>query len=269
MNHDAFTGPEVKTYVEVELIVPVNQNYMTYTIHREWNYAGHRVRESHWVSDNMGLLPDRERDYFQNYLFTIIPPNMFELFFFDGEEISNFFSDSTYNSYIKNAVLTLCGYDTFELIKKFCDTYVGPESLGEECSGMREQLTQKEAALEKLDSDIENLKGAIQVLEHRKIAAADEKKNLEAQYKKSGGLTKKERDELNNKMRRYDRIKNECSKTIRDYVEGIMPFYIAFDLSQSVNEQLLREENMRQYRSSTEQLSVSMLKDAISTTNIG
>lgn len=268
MNHDAFTGPEVKTYVEVELIVPVNQNYMTYTIHREWNYAGHRVRESHWVSDNMGLLPDRERDYFQNYLFTIIPPNMFELFFFDGEEISNFFSDSTYNSYIKNAVLTLCGYDTFELIKKFCDTYVGPESLGEECSGMREQLTQKEAALEKLDSDIENLKGAIQVLEHRKIAAADEKKNLEAQYKKSGGLTKKERDELNNKMRRYDRIKNECSKTIRDYVEGIMPFYIAFDLSQSVNEQLLREENMRQYRSSTEQLSVSMLKDAISTTNI-
>lgn len=182
MNHDAFTGPEVKTYVEVELIVPVNQNYMTYTIHREWNYAGHRVRESHWVSDNMGLLPDRERDYFQNYLFTIIPPNMFELFFFDGEEISNFFSDSTYNSYIKNAVLTLCGYDTFELIKKFCDTYVGPESLGEECSGMREQLTQKEAALEKLDSDIENLKGAIQVLEHRKIAAADEKKNLELSY---------------------------------------------------------------------------------------
>ncbi len=37
MNHDAFTESEVKTYVEVELIVPVNQNYMTYTVHREWN----------------------------------------------------------------------------------------------------------------------------------------------------------------------------------------------------------------------------------------
>lgn len=268
MNHDAFTGSEVKTYVEVELIVPVNQNYVTYTVHREWNYTGHRVRELYWVSDNMGLLPDRERDYFQNYLFTIVPPNMFEFFFFDGEEISNFFSDSAYNSYIKNAILTLCGYDTFGVIKKFCDTYVGPETSGTEYDHILEQLRQKESSLEKLDSDIDDLKGAIQELEHRKISAKDEKEHLEAQFKKSGGLTKKERDELNNKMRQYDRIKNECSKMIRDYVEDLMPFCITFGLSKRVNEQLLREEAMRQYLASTQQLSVSMLNDAISATNM-
>ena len=268
MNHDAFTGAEVKTYVEVELILPVNQNYMTYTIHREWNYTDHRVRELYWVSDNMGRLPDRERDYFQNYLFTIIPPNMFEFFFFDGEEISGFFSDSAYNSYIKNAVLTLCGYDTFETIKKFCDTYVGKETSGGEYDHVLEQLRQKERALEQLDSDIEDLKDTLQKLEHRRTSAKDEKENLEAQFKKSGGLTKKERDELNSKMRQFDRVKNECSKQIRDYVEGIMPFYIAFDLSQAVSEQLLREEHMRQYLVSTQQLSVLMLKDAISATNM-
>lgn len=70
------------------------------------------------------------------------------------------------------------------------------------------------------------------------------------------------------KMRQFDRVKNECSKQIRDYVEGIMPFYIAFDLSQDVSEQLLREEHMRQYLASTQQLSVLMLKDAISATNM-
>ena len=268
MNHDAFTGAEVKTYVEVELILPVDQNYMTYTIHREWNYTDHRVRELYWVSDNMGRLPDRERDYFQNYLFAIIPPNMFEFFFFDGEEISGFFSDSAYNSYIKNAVLTLCGYDTFETIKKFCDTYVGKETSGGEYDHVLEQLRQKERALEQLDSDIEDLKDTLQKLEHRRTSAKDEKENLEAQFKKSGGLTKKERDELNSKMRQFDRVKNECSKQIRDYVEGIMPFYIAFDLSQAVSEQLLREEHMRQYLASTQQLSVLMLKDAISATNM-
>lgn len=212
MNHDAFTGAEVKTYVEVELILPVDQNYMTYTIHREWNYTDHRVRELYWVSDNMGRLPDRERDYFQNYLFAIIPPNMFEFFFFDGEEISGFFSDSAYNSYIKNAVLTLCGYDTFETIKKFCDTYVGKETSGGEYDHVLEQLRQKERALEQLDSDIEDLKDTLQKLEHRRTSAKDEKENLEAQFKKSGGLTKKERDELNSKMRQFDRVKNECSK---------------------------------------------------------
>lgn len=268
MNHDVFTGSEVKTYVEVELVLPVNQNYLTYTIHREWNYIAQRVRETYWVSDNMGKLLDRDRDFFQNYLFTVIPPNMFEFFFFDGEEISGFFSDSTYSTYIKNAVLTLCGYDTFSLIKKFCDTYVGGDSSGEEYDHMRKQLAQKEDALEKIDADIEDIKAKLKVSEQKKNAATDEKESLEAQFKKSGGLNKSERDELNNKMRQYDRTKNDCAKVVRDYVEGMMPFYITFDISKRVDEQLLREEKMRQYHASTQLLSISMLKDAISAANV-
>lgn len=267
MNHDVFTGTEVKTYVEVELILPVHQNYLTYTIHREWNYTGKRVRELYWVSDNMGKLPDRDRDYFQNYLFTVIPPNMFEFFFFDGEEISNFFSDASYHTYMKNAVLTLCGYDTFSIIKKFCDTYVGTESSGVEYDRILEQYNREQETLNKLDSDIEAGKIALQELEQKKLIALDEQANLETQFRKSGGLSKSERDTINNEMRQYDRTKNERAKTVRDYVEGLMPFYITRDLSKLVDEQLFREEKMRQYLASTQQLSVSMLKDALSAAN--
>jgi len=142
-------------------MLPVRQNRSIYTIHREWSYIGQRVRETYWVNDGLDMLSDREKDYFQNYLFTTIPPNMFEFFFFDGEEISNIFSDSAYNTYIKNAVLTLCGYDTFSLIKKFCDTYVGGESLGEAYSHLLQDLNTEETRLEKINSEIlsEVLKG--------------------------------------------------------------------------------------------------------------
>lgn len=91
MNHDAFMAPEVKTYVEIDVTLPRHQDYSNYTIHREWNYSGQKVQELYWVSDDTGMLSPRDRDYFQNCLFTVIPPNMFEFFFFDGEEISNFF----------------------------------------------------------------------------------------------------------------------------------------------------------------------------------
>lgn len=263
MNHDAFAEAEVKTYVEIEVALPVNQGRTTYTVHREWNYIGQRVRETYWVSDGSKRLSDRERDYFQNYLFTVVPPSMFEFFFFDGEEISSFFSDSTYNWHIKNAILTLCGYDTFSIIKKFCDTYVGPESLDSAYDDLLGQLRAKEAALEELERRAAKTEAGLQALREGKSAAIDEKNSLEAQFKNSGGLSKNERDGLNHKLRQHEQEKNEYSKKIRDYVEGIMPFYITYDLSRAVDEQLLREERMQQYLISTRQLSVNMLENAI------
>lgn len=189
---------------------------------------------------------------------------MFEFFFFDGEEISNFFSDSAYNTYVKNAVLTLCGYDTFSLIKKFCDSYVSKESLNSEYDSLLEQLSAKEAEMENLDAGISSIENTLQELEEKKVTADDEKNNLEAQFRKAGGLNKSERDRINDQIRQYDRIKNECSKRIRDYIEGIMPFYITYDLSQDLGEQLLQEDHMRQYLTSTQQLSVSMLQNTLS-----
>lgn len=268
MNHDAFMESEVKTYVEIEVTLPLRQDYSIYTIHREWTYSGQRVQETYWVSDGAGMLSSRDRDYFQNYLFTVIPPNMFEFFFFDGEEISNFFSDSSYNTYIKNAVLTLCGYDTFSIIKKFCDSYVGTDALDENSNQLLEQLHKHETALEQLDSKIKETDTALQELEIKRDAAIDEKNSLEAQFKKSGGLSKDERDALNNEIRLHDRTKSECSKIIRDYVEDLMPFYITRDLARGIEAQLPREDKMRQYLASTQQLSVDMLRNAIAAANV-
>ena len=169
MNHDAFMGTDVKTYVEIEVTLPLHQNYSTYTIHREWNYSGQKVHEIYWVSDKAGVLSPRDRDYFQNYLFTVIPPNMFEFFFFDGEEISDFFSDSSYNSYIKNAVLTLCGYDTFSLIKKFCDGYIGEDPIDERSHQLMEQLHSQEKAVETYASNIKATEIALQELEAKRL----------------------------------------------------------------------------------------------------
>lgn len=269
VNHDAFMGTAVKAYVEIEVILPLRQNYSTYTIHREWNYNDQKVHEIYWVRDEEGAaLSSRDRDYFQNYLFTVIPPNMFDFFFFDGEEISDFFSDASYNSYVKNAILTLCGYDTFSLIKKFCDGYAGEGLSDERSRQLMEQLHDQERIWETCTADIAAAETALQKLEADKAAAAGEKNDLEARFKKSGGLSKNERDGLNNKLRQYDRVKNAEARTIRDYVEDLMPFYITYDLAREVDAQLPREERMHQYRASTQQISVDMLRNAIAAANV-
>ena len=54
----------------------------------------------------------------KKYLMSLIPPELFNLYFFDGEKIADFFLDEGSSTRIKSAFLTLCGYDTFDIMKK-------------------------------------------------------------------------------------------------------------------------------------------------------
>ena len=67
-----------------------------------------------------------------NYLNGLVPPDLFEFFLFDGEEVGSIFSTAAYNSYVKNAVYTLCGLDIFEIIRKYTKGYVGKASSSED-----------------------------------------------------------------------------------------------------------------------------------------
>lgn len=61
--------------------------------------------EEYTVERDGKQLNDQELSYFENYLRSIIPPDLFEFFLFDGEEVGNIFSTSAYNTYVTNLVL--------------------------------------------------------------------------------------------------------------------------------------------------------------------
>ena len=91
INHDAFLSNNVKSYVEVEIDLPTDRAHTLYTIRREWSFIEKRLHETYSVYKDQQLLADKNLDFFQNYLFSVIPPNLFDFFFFDGEEIGDFF----------------------------------------------------------------------------------------------------------------------------------------------------------------------------------
>ena len=236
MNHDAFMGTDVKTYVEIEVTLPLHQNYSTYTIHREWNYSGQKVHEIYWVSDKAGVLSPRDRDYFQNYLFTVIPPNMFEFFFFDGEEISDFFSDSSYNSYIKNAVLTLCGYLSHGIESKnaflsCCEAILSitieTNTLNSELLKLKRDIGSfNEEAGEKIQQDIQRVEKKIKDAEYRKaqndFQLNDARQNLAdleallAQYSQANNASAKSQRKLNYTQRLESTFENYLQQLLEE-----------------------------------------------------
>ena len=119
INTKAFQQDKVETEVQITISLKIEREIREYVITRKWNYARHKLNEDYYVERDGEKLPEQELSYFQNYLQSIVPPDLFEFFLFDGEEVGNIFSSSSYNTYVKNAVFTLCGMDVFEIIRKY------------------------------------------------------------------------------------------------------------------------------------------------------
>jgi len=255
INHDAYTKMDVEAFVEIELLIPTERSCSLYTIHREWSYIGKKLHESYDVYQDGALLSAKDVDFFQNYLFTLIPPNLFDFFFFDGEEIAEFFSTGNYSNYIKNAVLTLCGYDTFQLIKRFCDSYVGLENGNEMHRITAEKVILLEKRVNELEEKIAHLETKIPEISRRLTDLRSEEGALRAKFETAGGLNKDIRDELNKQVQRQDTLRSNYSKKIRDFAENLMPLFITKELAAVAQSQLNKEREVTQYRTVLHQLS--------------
>ena len=116
INSKAFQQEVVESEVQLTLQLKIERDIRNYVITRKWDYTNQKLTEEYTVARDGKLLNDQELSYFENYLRSIIPPDLFEFFLFDGEEVGNIFSTSAYNTYVRNAVFTMCGMDVFEII---------------------------------------------------------------------------------------------------------------------------------------------------------
>lgn len=241
INTKAFQQDKVKTEVQITISLKIEREIREYVITRKWNYTRKKLSEDYYVERDGEKLPEQELSYFQNYLQSIVPPDLFEFFLFDGEEVGNIFSSSSYNTYVKNAVFTLCGMDVFEIIRKYTSGYVSKtgdsdnNNLYIEYEAAKrevERLEEREASLKK------DIKDALTSLNDIEVQFTE----LGTAFKNAGGITVKDRRELETKFKNAEARKAEAAAKIKLFVEGIMPFLIVADISVEMKNQLAFEE---------------------------
>ena len=82
INHDAFLSDNVKSFVELEIYLPTERDNLIYTIHREWTINNQRIEELFYVLRDGAFVNEDDLDFFQNYLYSVVPPNLFDFFLF-------------------------------------------------------------------------------------------------------------------------------------------------------------------------------------------
>lgn len=244
-------------YVELTLKMSNGQMEDEYVMCRKWNVLSEKLEdfEIFSIQKNGIKLGEEALSDFENYMLNIIPPELFDMFFFDGEQIADYFLGDDGSEKVRNAFMILCGYDTFDIIERnFRRITYGKKGTvvdSEEYLTLKEQREYLEKELSELYEESTNLQDSIDLNK----AEIDK---IDKSYRLSGGILQ---DELNKKIMRLkeeEHFREEKKGLLKKTANEEIPYIIVRDLLMQVLRQIEDEADKQKIEILQESL-VSLL----------
>lgn len=259
-NVNAFYRKEVRKYINdtskfdasakcyVKLIISLSngQNEDSYELTRMWNNSETLDEFEEFSAKKNGVLLEEEQIAdFENYVMNIIPPELFDLFFFDGEQIADYFLGEDGNERVKNAFMVLCGYDTFDIMQRnFRRLVYGKHS---QESGTETNYLEAKRDADDKKKNYEEISGNVEIIKAALESLGLEIKSYDKKYKLSGGVTFSELNEKLAQIKEEERYREEKNALLKKMANDTIPYIIVRELLIKVAEQLNKEHDKQQY----------------------
>ncbi len=259
INNNAKMHKPAVAFVEMTVSLSNGHGLDTYVLKREW-FLQESLSESFSVVKNgITMTPDAVAD-FEKYLLTLIPPELFNLYFFDGEKIADFFLDEGGNSRIKDAFLTLCGYDTFEIMRKnFKRISTGS---GKASPELDEYLEMKNTVAQMREKDQE-LSACLKQCQDEIDDCESEIDALEKDYQKKGGISQEEWNKKLFILKEEEKKRETYNAYLKKCANEIIPFLMIRDQIVALKNQIDDECAIQKYRNFCEVLESEVISELI------
>ena len=246
--------------VEMDVSISNGHEMDQYILTRIWTLNDTLSEEYRVLKNGIPLNAEEIAD-FDKFIFSIIPPELFNLYFFDGEKIADFFLEEGSNARIKGAFLTLCGYDTFDIMSKNFRR-VSAANTGSSANALNEYLGAKvhyQEASEAYSAKKQEFDDCLTAITNCEA----ELKELELSYTHGGGITKDEWDGYIAELKAEEKKREVNNAWIKRVANEYLPFLIIRDQIEKVEKQLLEENNNRKYSDFCEVLESPLVKEAV------
>ncbi|NFN99390.1 DNA sulfur modification protein DndD [Clostridium botulinum] len=264
INDNAFKNEDIECYVGLSISFKKGTQIKDYYLKRSWNYINQKIHEDFKVSLNDTELNDEDKLYFDKYLKSVIPPSLFDFFFFDGEELSEFFTGKSASSNLKESILELFNYDTFEVLKKQLLAHQRAKSKSniklEDAQNNFDLLSSK---VKDLKLEIENLEKTLLLDEELLDTLLVKRNGIEDDFKSSGGLLEGEKAVLNSEIAKIENDRTNINVEIKDFCNDKLPFLLVTDLLEETKIQIEKEDSLTSYNSISKKLSGDIVKGAL------
>ena len=252
INNNAKRVKPAQAHVAMKISLSNGRELDQYHLIRSWCLAD-SLTEAFTIEKNGVPLSAEEVADFEKYLLSLIPPELFNLYFFDGEKIADFFMNEGSNARIKEAFLTLCGYDTFDIMRRNFKRISGGDATSS--VALDEYWTAKQEA------EAAQLKDALLTAEMKTcedaIATCDaDIAALEKAYTQKGGISQDEWNKKIAKLREEEKHREVWNTLLRKWANEIVPFIMIRDQIAEIKDQIAKENNNQKYDSFCEILDV-------------
>lgn len=250
INNSAKLRRPANAHVEMQIGLSNGHEFDIYTLCRAWT-LGETLTESFSVAKNgIALTNDAVAD-FEKYLLTLIPPELFNLYFFDGEKIADFFLEEGSNARIKDAFLTLCGYDTFEIMRKNFKRIGSGKTNG--TPDLDEYIAAKDAlgAVELTQQDL--IARLNQCIDEMDACEADIAA-LEKAYHQSGGVSQEEWNQKLLTLKEEEKKRETYNALLRKLANEMIPFLMVRDQIAAIKRQIEKENSAQKFHNFREVL---------------
>jgi DNA sulfur modification protein DndD len=229
-------------YVEIDLVFDDGKQVNTYTLRREWKKVKTSLSEYFQIRKNEELILGAEEDDFVNYLLSVIPPDMFNFYFFDGESIAEFFLGADGNKNFRNAFLKLYGLDTLSImIENFARNTKKSDS---KKTGF-DLFVKARDNFEKEENTLNTLVAELKEIENKIDLAQIKIKSLQVNYSKEGGIGLSEWKEISELLLKEENARDNLNRWFKEVANHYLPFIILEkNLKKLLNE--INEDQERQ-----------------------
>lgn len=247
-------------YVELELEFNNGKHIDVYRLHREWEKKKKGVDEVFLIYKDDDLLDAESQSNFINYLLSIIPPDMFNFYFFDGESIADFFLGNGGGKNFKNAFLKLYGLDTLSLMVENFERYFKKKD-GSNTTYFAYQEAKKK--LSSCEDDIERMHEQLKTLENDIDLLQIKLQALYKEYSKSGGVSLADWKEINANLTKEEAKREEINKWLKETANHYLPFLIVKKQMQDLLARLEHEQEAKNRRAICEALQEENIQKAL------
>lgn len=263
INDNTFKNKDIESSIALSISFKEGTKIKDYYLKRSWTYSNQKLYEYFKVFLNDEELNEEDKLYFDKYLKSVLPPSLFDFFFFDGEELSDFFTGKSASANLKESVLQLFNYDTFEVLKKQLLTYQRAQSKSSA------QLEEAQNKFDELSNATKSIKTEIIALEKNIFINEEHLDNLlikrnkaEEDFKNSGGLLEGEKAALNLEIIKLENERDDINQYIKDFCNDSLPFLLVTDLLKHTKAQIDKEDSLNSYNSIKDKLSGRIVRES-------
>ncbi len=212
-----------------------------YEVRRDWRVEEGKLRES------VVILLDGLANYsltrsWPQLVEELIPLEIAQLFFFDGEKIRSLAEDASSSETLGSAIKSLLGLDIVERL--IADSSILQARLGRNAaeSEQREQAEALDKRLQAVDAELKRLALERASLENHRLRAEEEERQAEGAFAASGGKHREDHEQRVGRLAELKALAEETEARLMTLAGGELPLALVTELLGRVGEQDRREE---------------------------